>query len=173
MIKTDYEIFEEFFKNSFQIVRRATSFYGLSFDEIKQECAIVYFENDLIAKAFVSGATKVALRLFMSKFRQSIVDFSLTGMHTDRPDRYDRDKNAISRMETNHEEEYNLEELIMNTIELERLKKIYGSDNIEDVLEYYEMGYERYAVKHGISGSSARTSISRRISKIRKSEESL
>ena len=165
-----YEIFEEFFRNSYMITRRMTAFYGITQEELKQEVAIVYFENQEVEDNFVSGNKKEALRIFTSKFRQSIVDFSLTGMQTDRSSTYERDKAAIIRLETNSTEEFSMEEEIMMQIELERLKEIYGDEAIDDVLEYYELGYDRYAKKHGISGATARTRISRRIAKIREKE---
>lgn len=166
----NYEIFEEFFKRVYYIAKKSSSYYGLTFEELKQEVAIVYYENEVIEKLYVSGRETEAFRIFGSAFSKSAKDFSITGIQVERNKEYERSKALIDNAGAKTETDFNLENEIMTAIEIERLKNIYGEEDIDDVLEYYEIGYERYAMKNGMTGAAARTKISRRISKIKSKE---
>lgn len=165
-----YEVFEEFYKSTYLILRRAFSYSGLTQDEMKQECAIVYFENPDIAKEFEQGNNKTALGLAMVGLRQSLKDFYDFGTHVDRNSVYEANLAGLQRIHDNTEEEVGIEEEIMSKLELERLREVYTPEYIDDIIEYYDIGDERYSKKHGLKGATARTRIYRKIKKIRDKE---
>ncbi|MGL5803169.1 MAG: hypothetical protein ACRCX7_11345 [Cetobacterium sp.] len=166
----DYEVFEEFYKNAYQIIRRACAYSGLNHEEVKQECAIVYFENPLIAEQFSEGNNKSALRLLMVGLRQSLKDFYDFGTHVDRNSVYESGLAGLQRIHDNTDEAVGIENEIMNKLEIERLKKKFGEEYIDDIIEYYDFGSDSYCKKHGITNETARKRISRKIQKLRHEE---
>ena len=163
----EYEIFEEFYKNSYMLIRRMSAYYGLTQEELKQECAIVFFENPSIIENYKNGYERIAYRDFNRGLANSLVDFGNTGKQVVRNTDFEREKTSLERIHSNTDEEVNEEKGIMDKIELERLKEVYGDDYIDDILEYYDIGDERYSKKHGLKGATARTRIYRKVKRIR------
>lgn len=166
-MEDEFGVFEAFYRNVYLIARRAAAYYGLTEEELKQESAIVYFESPSIAEAYSSGNNKLALSMFMSGMRKSLVDFSPSGMQIDRNTGYQRDKAYVERMEVNYEEEQDVETVIMNKLELDTFRCLFGKEEIDDIIEYYELGSNEYARKHNIPSSTARKAIKRRVEKIK------
>ncbi|MGL5713804.1 MAG: GIY-YIG nuclease family protein [Paraclostridium sp.] len=166
----EYEIFEQFYKNAYLIIRRMSSYYSLTQEELKQECAIVFFEHPEIMENYISDNKIEAFKVFGNHFRGSLRDFSSTGILVRNNGDYERQKNSIERANLSYEEEVDVEEDIMNRLELERLKGVYGSEYIDDIIEYYEIGADRYCHKYNISNTNARTRIYRKIQKMRNAE---
>ncbi|MGL5715401.1 MAG: hypothetical protein ACRCX2_20450 [Paraclostridium sp.] len=165
-----YEVFEEFYKGTYLITRRAFSYSGLSQEEMKQECAIVYFENPKICEMFEEGNSKGALSLMMVGIRKSLKDFYNFGMHVDRNSVYEAGITRLEMVHSGTNEVMEVEDEIMSKLELERLRSVYGGEYIDDIIEYYELGADRYCNKYGISNDTARQRISRKIKRIRHKE---
>jgi hypothetical protein len=163
----DYEIFERFYDNSYQIVRRMLSYSGLNRDEMKQECAIVYFENPGIYEAFSTGDTRGALRLLSSGLKRSIKDIFDFGERIDDSARYERSKVKLEKIKNSIKEEISIEDSIIHRLEINRLMVKYGPEYVADVVEYYELGGRKYSQKYKLSEGQARVRICRKIKKIR------
>lgn len=167
------ETFERFFYENRGLIFRTVAYYGLTYEEIKQECMIVYFENPDIERLFLEGELTRASDVFKVELRRSVKSFSATSCDIRNNADFEREKRAAERISDNINEEVELELAIISALEIERMKRIYGTETINSVLEYYDNGSELYAEKYGISRDVARKRISRIVARIRDSEISL
>ncbi|MGL5711624.1 MAG: hypothetical protein ACRCX2_01275 [Paraclostridium sp.] len=162
-----YEIFEGFYRNAYLIIRRMSAYYGLTQEELKQECAIVFFENPNILECYSSSNKLEAFKLFGASLRGSLRDFSSTGVLVRNSADYERQKNAMERIFSGTPEDIDAEDEIMNRLEIEGLRAEHGDKYIDDIIEYYDLGDVRYSKKYNLKGATARTRIYRKLKKIR------
>ncbi|MGL4999370.1 MAG: hypothetical protein ACRC5T_10405 [Cetobacterium sp.] len=160
----DYEVFEEFFSLNYILIKRMSAYSGLSFEDMKQESAIAFFETKQIIKLFTSDKKGMAMSLFSKNLRRSLADFNNTG-YVDRNSSYEREKMALEKIYESFEEYVSPEGSMLMSLELERLKGEYG-DEISDIMEYYDLGTDLYSMKYKLKKSTARSNISRKLKKI-------
>lgn len=166
------EVFERFFYENRGLIFRTVAYYGLTYEEIKQECMIVYFENPDIERLFLEGELGKASDVFKVELRRSVKSFSATSCDIRSNADFEREKRAAERISDSINEEVELELAIISALEIERMKRLYGKETIDTILEYYDNGSELYAEKNGISRDVARKRISRLLAKIRECESS-
>lgn len=172
-LEDEYGLFEMFFNRNRRLITRVSAYSGLTYDELKQECAIVFFSNREIMALFLEEKCSYAFSLFHKHLVNSLKDFSLVRMQVKENEDYEREKLVLEKVFTISSNEINIEDGIMMNLELDRLRELYGSESIDSIIEYYDIGCELFAEKYEINPATARKRISRLLNSMRAGEEHL
>ena len=92
------DTFKEFYYQNYGLIKKTVAYYGLSVDEIVQECALVYYENTIIESLFLDKEFKRASSIFSVELRRSIKSLSGTSKEIRNHIDYKREKDAEAKI---------------------------------------------------------------------------
>lgn len=163
------ETFNNFISTNRGLIRKHTAYYGLSKDDIYQECALAYYSETAIESLFLEGKNYRAVAIFIRILDNQMKSWSDTGSIVDRYNAYLRQKNmrnsAFGELVLN--DTYCIDDEIENKIILRDLINNGYGDDISWLIEYYEMPRLFMTKKYGISDSTLRKQAQRKRDKLK------
>lgn len=161
--------FEQFVFENWGFIKKTVAYYGLSTEEIKQECAVAFFENPEIEKLFLSGEKNKAFTIFQVNLRRNASVHSTSGSAVRSNNDYEKEKRMLDNIfYLNSGSEESFEDESTSMLDIDLLNKRFGKETVDFMLMYYGRGSESASASYCIPNTTARKRASRFLKRFKK-----